>query len=103
MISFIIPAHNEERLLGPTLRSIHAAARAAGEPYEVIVADDASTDRTTAVAEENGAQVVRIARRQIAAARNAGARQARGEYFIFVDADTVINEGVIRAALQALR
>lgn len=50
MISFIIPAYNEERLLGATLLALHAAARAVGEPYEVIVADDASADRTAAVA-----------------------------------------------------
>jgi glycosyltransferase involved in cell wall biosynthesis len=103
MISFIIPAYNEERLLGATLRSVHAAAGAAGEPYEVIVADDASTDRTAAVAEENGARVARVAHRQIAATRNAGARVAGGDRFIFVDADTVVNEAVIRAALRALR
>lgn len=103
MISFIIPAYNEERLLGATLRAIHAAAQAAGEPYEAIVADDASTDGTAAVAEAHGARVVRVARRQIAATRNAGARQARGEWFVFVDADTLVTEAVVRAAVRALR
>src|SRR4051794_15440508 len=43
MISFIIPAYNEESLLGATLRALHEAARVVGEPYEVIVADDGST------------------------------------------------------------
>ena len=65
MISFVIPAYNEELLIGPTLRAIHAAARTAGELYEVVVADDASTDRTAAVAEANGARVVSISCRQI--------------------------------------
>jgi glycosyltransferase involved in cell wall biosynthesis len=40
VISFIVPAYNEEQLLGRTLQSIHSAARAVGEPYEVIVVDD---------------------------------------------------------------
>ena len=103
MISFIIPAYNEERLLGPTLRALHDAAPAAGEPYEVIVADDASSDRTAAVAESYGARVVSVPHRQIAATRNSGAREANGDFFIFVDADTVVNEAVVRAAAQALR
>jgi glycosyltransferase involved in cell wall biosynthesis len=103
VISFIVPAYNEERLLGTTLRALHAAAQAAGEPYEVVVADDASTDRTCAVAEGYGARVVRVAHRQIAATRNAGARAARGEWFVFVDADTVVNAAVVGAAVRALR
>ena len=46
MISFIVPAYNEERLLGPTLDALHAAAQAVGESYELVVVDDGSTDRT---------------------------------------------------------
>jgi glycosyltransferase involved in cell wall biosynthesis len=103
VISFIVPAYNEERMLGATLDALHAAGHAVGEPYEVIVADDASTDGTARIARERGAVLVSTARRQIAATRNAGARAARGDWFIFVDADTVVNEAVVRAALQALR
>jgi len=102
MISFVVPAYNEERLIGATLSSLHAAARAVGEPYEIIVADDASTDRTAAIARDAGAAVVSVARRQIAAVRNAGARGAIGERLIFVDADTLIDEAALRAALGAL-
>lgn len=103
MISFIIPAHNEEQLLGRTLAALDAAARALGEPYEIVVVDDASTDRTAAIAEEHGARVVRVEHRQIAATRNAGARAANGEMFIFVDADTIVSEAVVRAAVEAMR
>jgi glycosyltransferase involved in cell wall biosynthesis len=103
VISFIIPAYNEERLIGATLRALHAAAGPLGELYEVLVADDASSDRTGTIAEALGAQVVRVAHRQIAATRNSGARQARGDLFVFVDADTLVNEAVVRAAVQSLR
>ncbi len=103
MISFIVPAYNEELLLGPTLRSAIAAVQVLDEPYEVIVVDDASTDRTAAVAKEHGARVVQVSHRQIAATRNAGARAAHGEFLIFVDADTVVNPAVVRAAVRALR
>ncbi len=102
-ISFIVPAYNEEALLGQTLLALHAAARAVGEPYELIVANDASTDATAAVALQHGAQVVNVAHRQIAATRNSGARAASGAWLVFVDADTLVNEEVLRAAMQALR
>jgi glycosyltransferase involved in cell wall biosynthesis len=103
MISFVVPAYNEEKYLGATLESIHAAARAVGEPYEVVVANDASSDATVAIAEAGGARVVSVEKRQIAATRNAGARASTGEILIFVDADTRIDAAVVRAALAALR
>lgn len=103
MISFIVPAYNEELLLGGTLRGLHAAAESLDEPYEIIVVDDASTDRTGTIAKENRARVVPVAHRQIAATRNSGARAASGDFLIFVDADTLVNEPVVRAALNALR
>ncbi len=103
MISFIVPAYNEERLLGATLQAINAVAQALHEPCEVIVVDDGSTDRTAEIALEHCAQVVAVAHRQIAATRNAGARAAKGDVFIFVDADTLVHTTLVRLALQALR
>jgi glycosyltransferase involved in cell wall biosynthesis len=103
MISFVVPAYNEEKYLGATLESIHAAARAVGEPHEIVVANDASSDATVAIAEAGGARVVSVEKRQIAATRNAGARASKGEVLIFVDADTRIDAAVVRAALAALR
>src|SRR5437016_5417401 len=103
MISFIIPAHNEEHELPATLAAVHAAASNAEQPYEIIVVDDASTDGTPEIASRAGAKVIRINRRQIAAARNAGARAAQGEYLFFVDADTRINRGHIVEAIIAIR
>ena len=103
MISFIVPAYNEERLLGATLDELHAAALAVGEPYELVVADDASTDRTALVARDHGARLVSVAHRQIAATRNSGAREAKGDLFVFVDADTIVNPAVVQSAVNALR
>jgi glycosyltransferase involved in cell wall biosynthesis len=100
MISFVVPAHNEAALLPATLRAIRAAA---AEPYEIVVVDDASTDETARVAESEGARVISVELRQIAAVRNAGACAARGEYLFFVDADTVVNAAVVGEALRALR
>ena len=102
MLSFIVPAYNEELELPSTLAAIHAAATANSRPYEIIVVNDASTDATAAVAASGGARVVTIDRRQIAAARNAGAGAARGEILFFVDADTRIAPSHVDGALRAL-
>jgi glycosyltransferase involved in cell wall biosynthesis len=102
VVSFVVPAWNEERWLPATLEAIHQAARAAGAPYEIVVADDGSSDRTTGVALAAGARPVPVAHRQIAATRNSGARAAAGEILVFVDADTRVTPAVVRGALAAL-
>jgi glycosyltransferase involved in cell wall biosynthesis len=103
MLSFIVPAHNEELWIGKCLESIRAAIEKVSEPHEVIVVDDASTDSTHQIAGRLGAQTLRVEHRKISAVRNAGARAARGEVFFFVDADTQVNERAVSAALAALR
>ena len=103
VISFVIPAFNEERLIGATLSALNATARSIGEAYEIVVVDDGSTDRTAAIAREHEARVVTVAHRQIAATRNSGARAALGDFLFFVDADTLVDPTVVRAALEALR
>lgn len=103
MISFIVPAHNEELWIGKCLSSIRATMDKIAEPYEVIVVDDASTDATPRIAEQMGARTLGVEHRKISAVRNAGARAANGEVFFFVDADTQVNERAASAALAALR
>jgi cellulose synthase/poly-beta-1,6-N-acetylglucosamine synthase-like glycosyltransferase len=103
MLSFIVPAHNEALLIGRTLAALHAAGQALREPYEVIVGDDASTDETGAIARAYGAQVISVNHRHIAATRNAGAGQARGELLFFVDADTLVPVAAVCEAVRAMR
>jgi GT2 family glycosyltransferase len=101
VLSLIIPAHNEEALLGATLDALGEAAR--GLDAELIVVDDGSTDGTAAIARARGALVVEVQARQIAAARNAGARVARGRLLVFVDADTIVPAAVLADAVAAWR
>ena len=103
MISFIVPAYNEEQLIGGTLAALHEAMAAVHQTYEIIVVDDNSSDRTAAIAAKAGARVIPVRLRHIAATRNAGARQAAGNLFFFVDADTQVNPAVVAAALEVLR
>lgn len=103
MISFIVPAHNEELWIAKCLNSIRAAMEKVAQPYEVIVVDDASTDSTGRIAEQMGARLLRVECRRISAVRNTGAGVARGEFFFFVDADTQVNERAVGAGLAILR
>lgn len=103
MISFVVPAYNEELELPLTIAAIRNAAReGTAQRFEIIVVDDASTDATAEVAASAGARVLSINRRQIAAARNTGARAADGQILFFVDADTRINSRHVAEAITAL-
>ena len=69
----------------------------------MIVVDDGSTDHTTWVSQGLGAQIVSVCHRKMSATRNSGAQVATGDYFFFVDADTLVDQRVVHAALKALR
>ena len=103
MISFIIPAHNEEAWVGRCISAIRGGLESIDELHEIIVVDDASSDATASIARQQGASVVRVEHRQISATRNAGARQAHGDILFFVDADTLAKAAAIQSALRSVR
>lgn len=95
-ISIIIPAHNEEKLLGKCLESIFA--HKTNDLFEVIVVDNASTDRTAEVA--RSFPKVRVARepeKGLTKARERGLLEARGELLAYLDADTRVHKGWFEA------
>ena len=104
MLSLIVPAHDEAARLPATLQALHAAAAATVGTggFEIVVVDDASSDGTGDIARAAGARVLRVEYRHIAATRNAGAREVRGDTLVFVDADTLVDAALLRAALVAL-
>jgi glycosyltransferase involved in cell wall biosynthesis len=102
MVSIVIPAHNEADYLPYTLRSVLIAMQQVEADVEVIVVDDASTDATAKIAAESGARLVSVNLRHIAAVRNAGARAARGDFLVFLDADTQLPSPTLRAAIRLL-
>ncbi len=88
LYSVIIPAYNASRTLGDSLAALEAQT-VLREQYEVIVVDDGSTDDTGAVAASFPVHLIQQANRGPAAARNRGAREARGAVLVFTDADCV--------------
>ena len=93
MISVVVPAYNERQRIPTTLDRLREYLDAAGEEYEVIVADDGSTDDTVAYVGERAAawpqlSVAALGRNQgKGAAVRAGMLRARGEHRLFTDAD----------------
>lgn len=103
LFSIVIPAHNEEKYLPRGLAAVSAAQARVAFPVEVIVVDNASTDRTAELARAWGASVVREDKRQIARVRNTGVAAARGEFVLTVDADSAMHPDTLRVAADLLR
>lgn len=104
-LSIVIPAFNEELLITHCLDSISEsmiANRRTGFTHEVIVVDNNSTDKTAELAKHAGANVVFEPINQIGRARNAGAAAATGDWLLFVDADSLLNPGMVADILQMI-
>jgi glycosyltransferase involved in cell wall biosynthesis len=100
--SFLIPAYNEEKLIGRALASVHRACGECGmADYEIVVCDNASSDATPRIAAGAGAKVVFEPHRQIARARNAAASASRGTQLVWVDADAMLTSQVLAATVEA--
>ncbi len=91
MISVIIPAYNEEKTLPPTLRCL---LEQPGD-YEVIAVDGESDDRTCEIARAEPRIRLLRAPKGRASQMNAGAREARGAWLLFLHADTRLPDGAL--------
>jgi len=98
-VSVVVPAYRAARYLP---RCLAALERSQVRPLEVIVVDDGSPDGTADVARSRGARVLRLPHRGAAAARNAGARAARGDLLLFLDADVAVAGDTIGRAIESL-
>ncbi len=101
LISVIMPAFNEERLIQRSIAAVRESFREAGwAAYEIVVCDNNSTDKTAELARSAGARVVFEPHNQISKARNTGAAHARGEWLIFVDSDTFLNAALLKGTIE---
>lgn len=98
MLSIIIPALNEEKYIGETLKSIHSQNY---KNYEIIVADAGSKDKTKQIAKKYKAKVIKGG--LPGPGRNNGAKVAKGDIFLFLDADTPINKNFISKSLEEFK
>jgi len=95
MLSIIIPTLNEEKYLSGLLKSLRSQDF---KDYEIIVADAGSKDKSSEIAQKFGAKVIKGG--LPAKARNRGAKIAKGELFLFLDADTMFVPGTLGSFLQ---
>jgi glycosyltransferase involved in cell wall biosynthesis len=92
LISVVIPAHNEEAYLPRTLEAVR---RQSYPRVEVIVVANGCTDRTPQVARHHCDKLVIVSKKALSLARNLGAKLARGELLIFLDADTELSPATL--------
>jgi len=98
LVSVVIPCHNQARFLTEAIESVLAQTYA---HYEIVVIDDGSEDNTGEVAARYPTvRCVRQENRGLAAARNQGVRESRGEYLVFLDADDRLLPGALEAGLE---
>jgi len=100
-ISIIIPAFNEETLIGVTLSAIQEALKEEEESYEIIVVDDGSVDNTADVARKAGAQVI-THERNLGYGKSllSGFKQARGDIIVFFEANLSFNPQDIKKLIK---
>lgn len=86
-VSVIIPTMNEERAIGAVMDAVHAALKPTGWPYEVLIVDTSSKDKTREIASSKGAIVIDEPRRGYGRAYKTGFEKANGEFIATLDAD----------------
>ncbi|BEV71525.1 MULTISPECIES: glycosyltransferase family A protein [unclassified Paludibacterium] len=102
-LSLIIPAYNEQDYLADCLRHAlrETRAQAARGPFEIIVINNASTDRTAEVAAGFAdVRVIHEARKGLTHARQRGLEEAQGEILAYIDADTRMAPGWLGRVLD---
>lgn len=86
LMTIIIPTFNEEKRIGILIEYLNQLPRS--EPFEIIVSDGGSTDRTCNLAKKAGAKVLNCPQKGRAAQLNLGARHAQSEVLFFLHADS---------------
>lgn len=101
-IAFVIPAYNEEGLIGNCLSAVVAEVERSGARAEIVVVNNASTDRTKQIAEGfAGVRVVDETKKGLVHARRAGFEATTAELVANIDADTEVPEGWLTKVIDS--
>jgi len=100
-ISIIIPTLNEEKYIEQSLLALKS--QTIDTPYEIIVVDSNSKDKTVEIAKKYANKVIVTKKRGIAVGRNLGAKHARGEILVFVDADTILLPDTLKKIYEEIK
>jgi glycosyltransferase involved in cell wall biosynthesis/cephalosporin hydroxylase len=101
LVSVIIPCFNQSHFLADAIESVLGQSHTR---FEVVVIDDGGTDNAAAVARRYpGVRFIRRPHAGVAAARNAGIEQSRGEYLVFLDADDRLLPNALETGLVHLK
>jgi glycosyltransferase involved in cell wall biosynthesis len=92
-LAFVIPAYNEEALIGKCVESVLAEVKRSGRDCEVVVVNNNSTDRTAEIASAAGARVVDEKQKGIVSARDGGFQATTAELVANIDGDTMVTPG----------
>ena len=100
-LSIVIPAYNEEKHIGPCLKAVIKEVAFSLRDAEIVVVNNASTDRTAAVAAcFPGVKVVTEPRKGLSRARQRGYQESHGELIANVDADCLMPRGYIAKIIR---
>lgn len=102
MISVIIPAYNEQGVIGNTIRYLKSVTENNESLTEIIVVDGGSSDNTVNEAKSEGAVVIQSPRKGRAAQMNEGARVAQGSILYFLHADSIPPSTFVSDILNAV-
>jgi glycosyltransferase involved in cell wall biosynthesis len=96
LVSIIIPTFNSGRTIGICLESI---IKQTYREIEIIVVDNYSSDNTVKMAKSFNSKVI-ISSSERSAARNLGAKLAKGEYLLFIDSDMKLTKNVVKQCVE---
>ncbi len=93
-LAFVIPAYNEERLIGKCVESVIAEVARSGRPADIVVVDNNCTDRTAEIAASYpGVRVVKEPQKGLVSARDGGFKATTAELVANIDSDTIVPPG----------
>lgn len=101
-ISAIIPAYNEEKSIENAILSLKNQDFPKDE-FEIIIVNDGSTDRTREIAEKYAHKVITQKNQGPAFAKNNGAKKAKGDIIVFMDADTTVSSNYFKEIMKAVK